>query len=125
MTPEEIFLLKKDILPRINYPIYLLYRDSNSEEMTLGEVDAIDVTTNEIWGYTEDEEANYYDCWDITHCKPYLRPMTSMTNEEVAEYEALTSIDDQIDYLNAHHFDYRGLIEIGLAVEAPAGLYNE
>ncbi|MBQ1571521.1 MAG: hypothetical protein IIZ78_10385 [Clostridiales bacterium] len=93
--------------------------------MTLGEVDAIDVTTNEIWGYTEDEEANYYDCWDITHCKPYLRPMTSMTNEEVAEYEALTSIDDQIDYLNAHHFDYRGLIEIGLAVEAPAGLYNE
>jgi hypothetical protein len=29
-----------------------------------------------------------------------------------------------IDWLNAHHFDYRGLIEKGLALEAPEGMYN-
>jgi hypothetical protein len=28
------------------------------------------------------------------------------------------------DWLNAHHFDYRGLIERGLAIEAPEGMYN-
>lgn len=28
------------------------------------------------------------------------------------------------DYLNAHHFDYRGLIEKGLALEAPEDMYK-
>ena len=28
-----------------------------------------------------------------------------------------------IDWLNAHRFDYRGLIEKGLALEAPEGMY--
>lgn len=31
---------------------------------------------------------------------------------------------DAIDWLNAHHFDYRGLIEKGLALEAPEGMYD-
>jgi hypothetical protein len=30
----------------------------------------------------------------------------------------------QLDYPNARHFDYRGLIEKGLALEAPAGMYK-
>lgn len=29
-----------------------------------------------------------------------------------------------IDWLNIHHFDYRYLIERGLALEAPEGMYN-
>jgi hypothetical protein len=61
---------------------------------------------------------------------PYLRPLSSMTDEEDKEY---TNIDnrsyscpkdyahipaqDRIDWFNAHHFDYRGLIEKGLAIE--------
>jgi hypothetical protein len=28
------------------------------------------------------------------------------------------------DWYNKNHFDYRGLIEIGLAIEAPEGMYN-
>ena len=28
------------------------------------------------------------------------------------------------DWLNEHHFDYRGLIEMGLAIEAPEGMYK-
>lgn len=58
--------------------------------------------------------------------KPYLRPMSSMTEEEREEY--LTECDKDaestlsaphhhgIDWLNAHHFDYRGLIPRGLAI---------
>lgn len=66
--------------------------------------------------------------------KPYLRPMSSMTEEENKEYKQFLediegyaySIDcvPQIDWLNAHHFDYRGLIDKGLAIEAPEGMYN-
>lgn len=62
---------------------------------------------------------------------PYLRPMSSMTEKETEEYKQFLediegyaySIDcvPQIDWLNAHHFDYRGLIEKGLALEAKEG----
>lgn len=71
--------------------------------------------------------------------KPYLRPMSSMTEEERNEYldvkmqecervalaevyrpEAISIV---LDWLNAHNFDYRGLIPKGLAIEAPEGMY--
>lgn len=67
--------------------------------------------------------------------KPYLRPMSSMTEEEAKEYnhtcehveiegdDIFFQTCDTIDWLNAHHFDYRGLIEKGLALEAPEGIY--
>lgn len=29
-----------------------------------------------------------------------------------------------VDWLNSHHFDYRGLIKKDLALEAPEGMYN-
>ena len=78
---------------------------------------------------------------------PYLRPMSSMTSEEKNTFEffvtcntsdTLDSISwaniqnlsivrdscDFIDWLNEHHFDYRGLIPMGLALEAPEGMYK-
>jgi len=69
-------------------------------------------------------------------CKPYLRPIFSMTKEERNEYDSKRKhiCDDynrycfdtvaSIDWLNAHHFDYRGLIDKGLALEASEGMYN-
>ena len=64
--------------------------------------------------------------------KPYLRPMSSMTEEEENKYNSLNGYEKGIfphteeafDWLNAHHFDYRGLIEKGLALEAPEDMYN-
>ena len=66
--------------------------------------------------------------------KPYLRSMSSMTEEEIdflaCENLKLSFADWNIpnykflDFLNAHHFDYRGLIEKGLALEAPEGMYD-
>lgn len=75
-------------------------------------------------------------------CKPYLFPLSSMTKEQKREYHQSTSKDidmlqdvilermngkdntnshaiayNGIDWLNAHHFDYRGLIEKGLAID--------
>lgn len=61
--------------------------------------------------------------------------MDSMTNEEACAYLYARDMDFEtsslnaplgngVDWLNAHHFDYRGLIPKGLAVEAPEGMYN-
>ena len=71
----------------------------------------------------------------IDDIKPYLRPMSSMTEEECIElgnieatienvpevipnvpYYIEVAYSKQIDWFNAHHFDYRGLIEKGLAI---------
>lgn len=71
-------------------------------------------------------------------CKPYLFPISNMTEEQKREYNSLRDfvptyhyefgdiIEDtelydnfeSIDYLIANHFDYRGLIEKGLAIDA-------
>ena len=77
---------------------------------------------------------------EIEEIKPYLRPMWSMTNEEQKEFvgfhcvnlcpiimdEMLTLENEtkMFDWLNARHFDYRGLIGKGLALEAPEGMYE-
>ena len=74
----------------------------------------------------------------VEDIKPYLRPMSSMTEEEEEEFVSFTDTMfrygkdnnlccfplDAIDWLNKNHFDYRGLIEKGLALEAPEGMYN-
>lgn len=64
--------------------------------------------------------------------KPYLRPMSSMTEEEEKEFEEIKlsyHFDEDsyilFDWLNKHHFDYRGLIPKGLALEALEGMYNK
>ena len=67
--------------------------------------------------------------------KAYLRPMSSMTEDERIEFERLSFIYDAsdgsmlfsekgLDWLLSHHFDFRGLIPMGLALEAPAGMYK-
>ena len=83
-----------------------------------------------------------YDQASIDLVRLYLRPMSSMTEEEEGMYNLLQGIShleeqhwtakdgkiyrysDAIDWLNENHFDYRGLIEKGLALEAPADMYK-
>ena len=73
------------------------------------------------------------DIWLVQNIVPYLRPMPSMTEEEKKQYQTLTPIvevvfeDDAsrlIDWLISKHFDYRGLIPMGLALPAPEGMYK-
>ncbi len=66
-------------------------------------------------------------CPLIEQVKPYLRPMSSMTEGEEIYYNTIyTTLKfyEKEDWLNAHHFDFRGLIEKGLALEAPEGMYK-
>ena len=73
--------------------------------------------------FVNEKVANGIDILDFT---PYLLPMSSMTEEQEKEYNDLNNCElgcfphteEALDYLIKNHFDYRGLIEKGLAIDA-------
>ena len=123
MTQEDKQLLIKDLCARLPYGVIIRRSYTNSY---------VDFKLHKI----SDERIN--DLEKIEECKPYLRPMSSMTDEEEARYNLIQGIGhwtaddgklsdyaDAIDWLNEHHFDYHGLIEKGLALEAHEGMYKK
>lgn len=116
MTQEEIQLLLKDLSARLMYGV-MCQVDDGAAGLNDGKLVEIDIS-KELVRF----DADYY--WDayIDDVRPYLRPMSSMTEEELKEFQKLRDITplDWLplahDWLNAHHFDYRGLIERGLAI---------
>lgn len=83
-------------------------------------------------------------CLMYYQIRPYLRPMSSMTKEERKEYESFIftqhhewdghgtstqyvetdDVERYVTWLNKKGFDYRGLISMGLALEAKEGMYK-
>jgi hypothetical protein len=74
--------------------------------------------------------------YKISDIKPFLHPMSSMTEEQKNQwFNAINHYDkegnpiltstESINWLNANHFDYMGLIEKGIAIEAPRGIYTK
>ena len=140
MAREEKQLLLKDLCARLPYG-FTVHRYSDNRDIAFGK-NELDVFSHFL-EYSEGE-----------NFKPYLRSMESMTEEELKElnekygniayffiqeppyYHGLQAQHSDIgsieisefseiyDWLNAHHFDFRGLIEKGLALEAPANMYN-
>ena len=122
MTKEERQLLLVDLAARLPYKVKVCLYEK--ETCILMGIDGYEV-------YLDVDS----DSFRIESIKPYLRPMSSMTEEEVAEFETISEEllehgtseeiwDTVIDWLNAHHFDHRHLIEKGLAIEAPEGMYK-
>ena len=121
MTQENKELLLKDLCARLPYNVIcqVEFKENgkyNSKVMLLS-----GIFTDEAYFTTKGGSiySNEY--------KPYLFPLQSMTEEQKQEYQHITerwmydssySISDSIDWLNVHHFDYRGLIENGLAIDA-------
>jgi len=131
MTQEEKQLLLKDLAARVPYGVMVeqtLYPSTIADkEQRLKNVQANDCV--QLYWY------KYINEFVPIHCiKPYLRPMSSMTDEERKEWHYLylplphdneaTESERRIDWLNKNGFDYRGLIEKGLALEAPEGMYK-
>jgi hypothetical protein len=67
-------------------------------------------------GYTKIAGEFYHYC--------ALSSDNAFYNPERHPYVRIKYVIKLIDWLNAHHFDYRGLIEKGLALEAPEGMYK-
>ena len=119
MKQEDKELLLKDLSSRLLYNCRVFY-------------EYIDNLDNKTYGYSLTLNTWCIDEFIANKAviKPYLRPMSSMTEEERKEYELLanhcivTSIGfihleaaPLIDWLNTHHFDFRNLIERGLAID--------
>ena len=129
MTKESKELLLKDLCARLPYGVKV-----NNEIQ--GDFVIYGICENYVFARAIDSHADFH----IENIKPYLIPMSSMTNEQKREYDFLRDsvptyhfefgfgdIEEymelcdnweSIDYLNAHHFDYRCLIEKGLAIDA-------
>lgn len=152
MTQEDKQLLLQDLCARLPYGVKGKLRDSNYNAILKG------VSYNRLYPLLvrplECPLTNDDCSLDVDEFKPYLRPMSSMTQEEIDEYDAELDKDLDImmdgaldkdrhitsdgkhnfsknfvahfgnDWLNAHHFDYHGLIEKGLVLEATKGMYN-
>lgn len=124
MTQEEKQLLLKDIAARVPYGVKCQTKNG------IGTLISIECSFGENLAYVDfgHPEVEEYDLNDGDTVKPYLRPMSSMTEEERKEYVATYGVwyetVETFDWLIAHHFDYRGLIEKGLAMEAPEDMYK-
>ncbi len=139
MTQEEKQLLLKDLFARVFYGVKVNIEKDYPNNPQVVERVAKDgeIIVDGIRAY------------DIYYYKPYLRLMSSMTEEERKEVEELITahrpspdgiINNKgmdnllfsvsitsgylIDWLNKNMFDYRGLISIELALEAPEGMYE-
>ncbi len=148
LTEENKSLLFKDLSGRLSYGVKVAYT-TLSDDMPkvwdvigLPAVGLVDIVVPGKYRFA---------AVPVEEIKPYLRPMSSMTKEEKKEYHKQVDIDldrtaealrerfetgtfhpenrftpqyCHIDWLNANHFDYRGLIEKGLALEAEDGMYK-
>ena len=135
MTQEDKSLLLQDLCARLPYGVYMHHKNYPDAKFWLIAVfgdGKIGVSENGI----------PLTPTSINECKPYLRPMSSITEEERKSYIHLLKLAksdrivlskeglgtsgaaDIIGYLNAHYLDFRGLIPMGLAIEAPEGMYK-
>lgn len=136
MTQDEKELLLKDLSARVPYDVkirveypYLKEEEWHPEILCWSDLLRLCVANTSII---------------LEEFKPYLFPMSSMTDEQksylyyntkfdVDRYgDLITKFDEDdnylytdlydylfiIDWLNKNHFDYRGLIEKGLAIDA-------
>jgi len=130
MTQEDKKLLLIDLCAMLPYNCRVFY-------------EYIDDLDNKTYGYSLTLNTWCIDEFIANKAviKPYLRSMSSMTEEELHELQeilgpgieirgnlidildssihifSLLELQAVFDWLNAHHFDYRGLIKKGLALE--------
>jgi len=137
MTNEEKDLLLKDLCARLPYGVKVKVIEEGvlKYDSEIGVIKGKEHVDNEVFIIQCKN-----DSWCLTAISefiPYLRPMSSMTEEEKAIYSNYKivvrglgimfehNLDCVTEWLLKHHFDYRGLIEKGLALEAPEGMYND
>ena len=129
MIQEEKQLLLKDLCARLPYGVICRY---DTVIPLLGDVLNYG-PLQEIKNFGESFIVNGALCL-YENIKPYLRPMSSMTEEEENELTSTAVLGGYnnsvfnsfvvVDWLDKHAFDYRGLIPMGLALEAPEGMYK-
>ena len=131
MTELEKELLFTDLCGRVPYkPMLQIYwEDMNGDGYFNEELASVDNSTGTNSMYVNDR-------W-IENVKVYLRPMSSMTEEErmkiasMANFQNLTKSSEIVKccypiicYCYSRHLDINELIDKGVALEAPEEMYN-
>lgn len=137
MEQKDEELLLKDLCTRLLHNI-------KAHHPYFGTVEIVEIHEHSI-GFKTVKEGRF-GLVDVSVIKPYLRKLSSMTEEDCISLSRDTSLNIRasngdiyfphtedntlfnwnkvFDWLNANHFDYRGLIPMGFAIEAPEGMYN-
>ena len=135
MTQNEKDLLLKDLCARLPYGVRAYYNDYDSDY----EIESIKITSYGDYktGRIHLDMIDSTKIVDIDEIKPYLFPLSSMTNAQEEELDKYLEMDSKSlidgyknglrcahpyfnvqDWYNKNHFDYRGLIPMGLANDA-------
>lgn len=144
MTQENKDLLFKDLCARLPYGVKAYIKNWSKLDRKYYEgvytVESIDPSLNNIFADSERSSVEVIVGYDDYEIKPYLFPMSSMTEEQKKYITNKWSINEEfdfeidpnwgeyfvelgytvefIDWLNKNHFDYRDLIDKGLAIDA-------
>lgn len=124
MKQEDKELLLKDICSRWPYDVVVL--EDIDKKFDGGCISKL-VKITEIKGEKMFLTKNSLTPVTIEEIRPYLRPLSSMTEEENKEYIKRNLYGFHwgfVDWCNSKHLDYRGLIGKGLALEAQEWMYN-
>lgn len=118
MTQEQKELLLKDLCARLPYGVKVKILSTETPLTVLS------INPNGVTWVMGDTGYPFEIDWE--NCKTYLFPLSSMTEEQERELNLYLKLDKEpimksvkeIDWLNKNHFDYRGLIPMGLAIDA-------
>lgn len=124
MTNEDKELLLRDLCARSPYGVKIYLEDAPNATL-------VGVVNGGIIPHCNKYDYTYNLPWNIEYVKPYLFPLSSMTVEQKFEFHSLQVENSKggsystinecsiiIDWCNKNHFDYRGLIPMGLAIDA-------
>jgi hypothetical protein len=135
MTQEQKTLLLKDLCGRLPYGVIIEHEGNLSKLDTIFMCDSISISSTSI-----DKNLSYN--LDLDEVKPYLFPISSMTAEQLYELRKMfgfevefgdgfielstfhhgrlgyLEMDALFEWFDKNHFDYRGLIPMGLANDA-------
>lgn len=126
MTQEQKDLLLRDLCGRLPYGVKVQIK------MKIVVLDSICNDDGYYFNFIGEDREGV----NIGNIKPYLFPLSSMTEEQCYELSSIRSgfqdcwkyiktpiplaicNFEQIDWFHKNHFDYRGLIPMGLAIDA-------
>lgn len=131
MKQEEKDLLLRDICGRLPYGVKCKYYDCCEGDYDEGTICGFE---RQEWMQIDGK------CIHIEEVKPYLFPVSNMSEEQKKEFNQVIELDlkaicdeieptrvtaFEIDFYNKHHIDYRGLIPMGLAIDGTGlGIYE-
>lgn len=129
MKQEDKEILIRDLCGRLPYGVKAYIKKWSKLDRKYYEgvytVESIDTSLNTIIADSERSCVEVIVGYDDSEIKPYLFPMSSMTDEQYKEYLELEHSGNMehlsipaLDWLNKNNFDYRGLIPMELALDA-------